>query len=303
MKRQKPVVWLQRIIVVVGMSLVLTGCQNIKEQMSIIQSQSTTERTTTEEIVVTETGKRVNMEKKVSEENTTEQKTTEKVISESVDTEEKTTEKQTTEAQDEEKYEAYQNIIDKYVELNSEGVTYEECNSLDFPYEVAENLYSKYNVLIVCGNLSDVGYVIEDIDGDGIKELIFANPTTSLIYEVYTMDDDTPKLVLASWERSTINYCGDHYCVEGSSGAANYVISSGNFRGGEWKTEYHLYTDMMENGEIGYFYTTNDTVDKSVDTQITQDEYNNIKEDAESGMCTYPNLNNLIEFGRCILEE
>ena len=274
MKRQKPVVWLQRIIVVVGMSLVLTGCQNIKEQMSIIQSQSTTERTTTEEIVVTETGKRVNTEKKVSEENTTEQKTTEKVISESVDTEEKTTEKQTTEAQDEEKYEAYQNIIDKYVELNSEGVTYEECNSLDFPYEVAENLYSKYNVLIVCGNLSDVGYVIEDIDGDGIKELIFANPTTSLIYEVYTMDDDTPKLVLASWERSTINYCGDHYCVEGSSGAANYVISSGNFRGGEWKTEYHLYTDMMENGEIGYFYTTNDTVDKSVDTQITQDEYN-----------------------------
>lgn len=118
-------------------------------------------------------------------------------------------------------------------------MTYEECNSLDFPYEVAENLYSKYNVLIVCGNLSDVGYVIEDIDGDGIKELIFANPTTSLIYEVYTMDDDTPKLVLASWERSTINYCGDHYCVEGSSGAANYVISSGNFRGGEWKTEYH----------------------------------------------------------------
>ena len=30
MKRQKPVVWLQRIIVVVGMSLVLTGCHNIK---------------------------------------------------------------------------------------------------------------------------------------------------------------------------------------------------------------------------------------------------------------------------------
>jgi hypothetical protein len=89
----------------------------------------------------------------------------------------------------------------------------------------------------VCGNLSDVGYVIEDIDGDGIKELVFANPTTSLIYEVYTMDDDTPKLVLASWERSTINYCGDHYCVEGSSGAANYVISSGNFRGGEQKPE------------------------------------------------------------------
>ena len=84
MKRQKPVVWLQRIIVVVGMSLVLTGCQNIKEQMSIIQSQSTTERTTTEEIVVTETGKRVNTEKKVSEENTTEQKTTEIMISESV---------------------------------------------------------------------------------------------------------------------------------------------------------------------------------------------------------------------------
>ena len=42
-------------------------------------------------------------------------------------------------------------------------------------------------------NLSDAGYKIEDIDGDGTSELIIASKNSSLIYDLYTLVNGKPK--------------------------------------------------------------------------------------------------------------
>ena len=160
---------------------------------------------------------------------------------------------------------------------------------------MANNLYARYNAYIACGDLRNVGYAIEDLDGDGIKELILADMNSALIYEIYTLDGDMPKLVSASWDRANTKYCGDHFCTEGSNGAANFVISYETFRGGEMRSEYYLYTDLLENGDKGLFYTTNSFMDKESDKLITQNEYDVIKDEAESGMCVYPGLELMAE--------
>ena len=185
--------------------------------------------------------------------------------------------------------------MNKYIELNISGITYEELNNLEFPYEVANNLYARYNAYIACGDLGNIGYAIEDLDGDGIKELILADMNSALIYEIYTMDGDMPKLVSASWDRANTKYCGDHFCTEGSNGAANFIISYETFRGGEMRSEYYLYTDLLENGDKGLFYTTNSFMDKESDKLITQNEYDVIKDEVESGMCAYPGLELMAE--------
>ena len=185
--------------------------------------------------------------------------------------------------------------MNKYIELNISGITYEELGNMEFPYEVADNVYARYNAYIACGDLGNIGYAIEDLDGDGIKELILADMNSALIYEIYTLDGDMPKLVSASWDRANTKYCGDHFCTEGSNGAANFVISYETFRGGEMRSEYNLYTDLLENGDKGLFYTTNSFMDKESDKLITQNEYDVIKDEVESGMCAYPGLELMAE--------
>lgn len=295
-------------IVAACITCIATGCQSMNDKLRDMQSQMatseagryTTDSDTGNDSTSTETIRRGAIsERQTTEENSTEEKTTDKQTTEAKSETEQVSEENTTEeeyASADDFFRAkYVEIMNKYIELNISGITYEELNNLEFPYEVANNLYARYNAYIACGDLSNVGYAIDDLNDDGIKELILADMNSALIYEIYTMEDDMPKLVSASWDRANTKYCGDHFCTEGSNGAANFIISYDTFHGDGMRSEYLLYTDLLENGDMGLFYTTNSFMDRESDKLITQNEYDVIKEEAESGMCVYPGLELMAE--------
>lgn len=295
-------------IVAACITCIATGCQSMNDKLRDMQSQMATSEAgkytndsdTGNGSRSTEAIRRGSIsERQTTEEDRTEEKVTDEQTTEAKSDTERLSEENTTEeeyASADDFFRAkYVEIMNKYIELNISGITYEELNNLEFPYEVANNLYARYNAYIACGDLSNIGYAIEDLDGDGIKELILADMNSALIYEIYTLDGDMPKLVSASWDRANTKYCGDHFCTEGSNGAANFVISYETFRGGEMRSEYYLYTDLLENGDKGLFYTTNSFMDKESDKLITQNEYDVIKDEVESGMCAYPGLELMAE--------
>ena len=295
-------------IVAACITCIATGCQSMNDKLRDMQSQMATSeagRYTNDSDTgngsrSTEAIRRGSIsERQTTEEDRTEEKVTDEQTTEAKSDTERLSEENTTEeeyASADDFFRAkYVEIMNKYIELNISGITYEELNNLEFPYEVANNLYARYNAYIACGDLSNIGYAIEDLDGDGIKELILADMNSALIYEIYTLDGDMPKLVSASWDRANTKYCGDHFCTEGSNGAANFIISYETFRGGEMRSEYYLYTDLLENGDKGLFYTTNSFMDKESDKLITQNEYDVIKDEVESGMCAYPGLELMAE--------
>lgn len=295
-------------IVAACITCIATGCQSMNDKLRDMQSQMATSEAgrytndsdTGNGSKSTEAIRRGSIsERQTTEEDRTEEKVTDEQTTEAKSDTERLSEENTTEeeyASADDFFRAkYVEIMNKYIELNISGITYEELNNLEFPYEVANNLYARYNAYIACGDLSNVGNAIEDLDGDGIKELILADMNSALIYEIYTLDGDMPKLVSASWDRANTKYCGDHFCTEGSNGAANFIISYETFRGGEMRSEYYLYTDLLENGDKGLFYTTNSFMDKESDKLITQNEYDVIKDEVESGMCAYPGLELMAE--------
>lgn len=290
------------------MTCIATGCQSMNDKLRDMQSQMatseagryTTDSDTGNDSKSTEAIRRGAIsERQTTEEDRTEEKATDEQTTEVKSETEQVSEENTTEeeyASADDFFRAkYVEIMNKYIELNISGITYEELNNLEFPYEVANNLYARYNAYIACGDLGNVGYAIDDLNDDGIKELILADMNSALIYEIYTMEGDMPKLVSASWDRANTKYCGDHFCTEGSNGAANFVISYETFHGGGMRSEYFLYTDLLENGDMGFFYTTNNFMDTESDKLITQNEYDVIKEEAESGMCVYPGLELMAE--------
>lgn len=240
MMRNKSVQIVGVLLALTGITYVGSGCQSIQDKLDVIQSQTTTREVSIAEEMISE-------EKNTEKSIVTEQKT-ETDVADDIPSEEN--------IDDAVYLTQYEEIISRYIELNHQKLEYGDLTNIEFPYETADDVYARYNVMLVLEELDNVGYVIDDIDGDGVKELIIADMTSPLIYDIYTMDGDVPKLVAASWERSNTTYCGNHFCTEGSGGAANFIVSYKVFKGNEMQTEYYLYTDLLENGESVFFYTT-----------------------------------------------
>lgn len=247
MMRNKSVQIVGVLLALTGITYVGSGCQSIQDKLDVIQSQTTTREVSIAEEMISE-------EKNTEKSIVTEQKT-ETDVADDIPSEEN--------IDDAVYLTQYEEIISRYIELNHQKLEYGDLTNIEFPYETADDVYARYNVMLVLEELDNVGYVIDDIDGDGVKELIIADMTSPLIYDIYTMDGDVPKLVAASWERSNTTYCGNHFCTEGSGGAANFIVSYKVFKGNEMQTEYYLYTDLLENGESVFFYTKN-SIDFSV---------------------------------------
>ena len=140
---------------------------------------------------------------------------------------------------------------------------------------------------------SDVGYKISDIDGDGIYELLLADINSSMIYEVFTLEGDTPKMVLDSWERCRIDYCGDFILRTGSNGAANQEIIMYSLDGDIERAEL-LEVSMEGNAGrpddsimYGYMSYKNDENDLG---QITEDTFDNYQNEWNSHKCIVPDL-------------
>ncbi len=115
------------------------------------------------------------------------------------------------------------------------------------------------------------GYTVVDIDGDGVKELLFgANGTgtwDNIIYGIYTIKDGRMFTSAIGWEKNRFYLCGDGIVSnEGSSGAAVqeylYYNYSGQRIGLDTEEHYEgliecVIFDAIEDENNPWFYSTN----------------------------------------------
>lgn len=134
------------------------------------------------------------------------------------------------------------------------------------------------------------GYLISDISGDNIPELIIAEVPIeneadmvrngNLIYAVYTLVDNKPKLAFEGWSRSRYNYMGNgQFLFEGSNGAmysmfGAYTISPD---GTDIVNDDFYFTYEKDNTfeNIGYYHNKTGLWDKSVSEElaISEDDF------------------------------
>lgn len=109
-------------------------------------------------------------------------------------------------------------------------------------------------IILMYANLDDkerMGYLIEDIDGDGTEELIFgqnADPDSAwngVVYDLYTICDGELVHVFDGWDRNRYYLCENGMIANEGSGSASTSISAYYVFEG---SELHLVEAVRLNG-------------------------------------------------------
>lgn len=102
----------------------------------------------------------------------------------------------------------------------------------------------------------EMGYLIEDLSGDGIPELAVGG-LNGMTNALYTLVDGKPELVFEGWYRSSYVYMGDgHFYYYGSNSAAEsgqgvfYLTKDGT----KLKCESFLFTSFNSDGDLEVYY-------------------------------------------------
>lgn len=132
-----------------------------------------------------------------------------------------------------------------------------------------------------------VGYVLKDIDGNGVPELlvgVFEKPdfayTKNELYAVYTCKESTPALLLESNSRNAYSLMDNGSLFYSGSGGAIYRIF-GEFLLADAgmlisKSYYFTYEKNEDGSEIGYYYNTAGEWDPAVSQELdlrSEDEF------------------------------
>lgn len=152
------------------------------------------------------------------------------------------------------RYDQYEELITAAKEC-IEGKD-EESEEYDFSYIIY--LFGPYY-----GASAGLGYLIEDIDGNGSDELIFGQNSTpgtaadGIIYDLYTISDGELVHVFDGGERSTYYLCENGMIAnEGADGAAMSVYAYYTFEGAEiYLVEAVLYNGWGDNSDAPWFYS------------------------------------------------
>ncbi|MEI3378653.1 MAG: hypothetical protein V8R54_03610 [Coprococcus sp.] len=191
----------------------------------------------------------------------------------------------------------YEEVISSYIEHWKKYQNDGDFQALrdDYKYGISDLTYGGYNILLMSGDLSDAGYKIEDIDNDGTSELIIASKNSPLIYDLYTLVNGKPKLLLSSWDRCDVSYCGSYFYRDGSDGAAYHGTERYVLKGGDMQLIDDVYTEPSEeNYEImNYFYSKNSTYSTENRENISQEQYEKYRDNWYSESCIF---NGLISF-------
>lgn len=130
------------------------------------------------------------------------------------------------------------------------------------------------------GDLSEtVGYVLDDISGDGIPELIIGCDedysslgAQSYIYSVFSLQNDKPLRVFDGWARSSYRWMGDdHFYYCGSGGASITLFGKNHLSkdGTEIIWDDFYFSDEKENGEIGLYHNTTGIFDAKESEELS----------------------------------
>jgi len=124
--------------------------------------------------------------------------------------------------------------------------------------------------------LNSYGYLIMDISGDRIPELIIGSTESNEIFAVYSLQNGTPVALLEGYARNMYWYLGGgSFLSEGSAGAAYYIMSKSTLEAdaSALKIDDYYFTYEKENPEdIGYFHNNTGEWDKNVSEEISEEE-------------------------------
>ncbi len=134
-----------------------------------------------------------------------------------------------------------------------EGNVKEEVEDYDFSYIIY--WYGAYY-----GASMGLGYLIEDIDGDGTEELIFGENSDTwegVIYDLYTIDDGELVHVFDGGERNRYYLCENGMIAnEGSSSAFTGGYAYYVFEGAELHLAEAVLFNDRESPDNPWFYST-----------------------------------------------
>ena len=167
----------------------------------------------------------------------------------------------------------YDTILETYYTAISEQWDASELTDAYLSYMV-RNAYTAPEPL------SYLGYAFLDIDGNGVDELLIGTVQESdedltyrMIYDLYTLTNDTPTLVFSGGDRNRFYLCSDGTIA---NEASNSAYQSADFyfalEGDTLVLKEGLLFDADYDGENPWFLTTNTNWDAAGDTPITEEE-------------------------------
>lgn len=131
--------------------------------------------------------------------------------------------------------------------------------------------------------LNKVGYLVKDIDGNGIAELLIGDVSgeefmDKMIFDLYTIVENEPVLIFAGWDRNRYYMCSDGLIAnEGSSGAAysDYYMYKIASDGKSLEIIEGVRTDIADVTDpitVSWYSTQDTDHDLANDTLITEEE-------------------------------
>ncbi|MBP5385457.1 MAG: hypothetical protein J6Y57_10890 [Lachnospiraceae bacterium] len=120
--------------------------------------------------------------------------------------------------------------------------------------------------------LEKVGYVMDDISGDGIPELLIGEDDS--IFAIFTIEDEEPAWVLEGWSRNSYSRMEDGHFYNKGSGGSSIVLFGECYLSKDatrsiWVDYY--FTDE-KNGEIHFYHNTSGEYDTESSDEIEASE-------------------------------
>lgn len=164
----------------------------------------------------------------------------------------------------------YGEILDGYFDALLQGFGPQEYMDRGLNYLVG-----------IVGDVDKVGYAMDDVDGDGVSELMIGSVDEGLIYAMYTVKDGQETQVIDAMERSTYQLTSDGLILNrGSNSAASYGYNLYRLENGSLQFQDALVFDAAKDEKNPWFYTKNpewaqDALE-SVDTEVGETTEQNL---------------------------
>ena len=142
--------------------------------------------------------------------------------------------------------------------------------------------------------LETVGYVLQDLNGDGVPELLIGmmdggdKDLTGTVYSGYSLKDDEPVCFLEGWARNTYRWLGGgRFYNFGSSGAmySMFGVFTLSEDGTELDCEDLYFTGEGKNETLDFFHNTTGVWDEAEAEllDMSDEEFWALREKTESG--------------------